>query len=160
MLDGPPRSHDTPSLSPAQRRQLGPRASPLHRSPLWAWLLSQWRSVCPPGLLLGPLCRARLLLLLLPLLARHQHSGHLLLPHPPHSAQGRGGDGELFIFSSYCQRGLLKRAENPPDSKSPIEFDAYSLNHAAFVGLNEVAWTTEFEQELTRRRVFVNKVRR
>ena len=55
------------------------------------------------------------------------------------------------------RRGLLERATNPPGSKSPIEFDAYSLNHAAFVGLNEVAWTTEFEQELTRRKVYVNK---
>ena len=63
----------------------------------------------------------------------------------------------MFIFLSYCQRGLLKRAENPPDSKSPIEFDAYSLNHAAFVGLNEVAWNLEFEGELFRREVFVNK---
>ena len=52
----------------------------------------------------------------------------------------------------------MRRAENPPDSKSPVEFDAYSLNHAAFVGLNEVAWTLEFEQELSRRKVYVNKV--
>ena len=52
----------------------------------------------------------------------------------------------------------MSRAENPPDSNSPIEFDAYSLNHAAFVGLNEVAWTIEFEQELSRRKVYVNKV--
>ena len=36
--------------------------------------------------------------------------------------------------------------------------DAYSLNHAAFVGLNEVAWTVEFEKELSRRKVYVNKV--
>jgi len=58
---------------------------------------------------------------------------------------------------AYAKRGLLKRATNPPDSKSPLEFDQYTLNHAAFVGMNEVAWTTEFEQELTRRAVFVNK---
>ena len=64
----------------------------------------------------------------------------------------------LYTFSISCQRGLLRRAENPPNSKSPIEFDAYSLNHAAFVGLNEVAWTAEFEKELSRRNVYVNKV--
>ena len=58
----------------------------------------------------------------------------------------------------FPQIGLLQRAEIPPSSKSPVEFDAYSLNHAAFVGLNEVAWTVEFEKELSRRRVFVNKV--
>ena len=57
-----------------------------------------------------------------------------------------------------ARAGLLQRAELPPDSASPVQFDAYSLNHAAFVGLNEVAWTVEFEQELSRRRVFVNKV--
>ena len=44
------------------------------------------------------------------------------------------------------KRGLLKRAANPDGSKSPLEFDAYTLNHAAFVGMNEVAWTIEFEQ--------------
>ena len=58
----------------------------------------------------------------------------------------------------FPQIGLLQRAEIPPSSESPVEFDAYSLNHAAFVGLNEVAWTVEFEKELSRRRVFVNKV--
>ena len=62
-----------------------------------------------------------------------------------------------FANVSDAKRGLLKRATNPPDSKSPLEFDQYTLNHAAFVGMNEVAWTTEFEQELTRRAVFVNK---
>jgi peroxidase len=56
-----------------------------------------------------------------------------------------------------AKRGLLRRAENPPNSESPVEFDAYSLNHAAFVGLNEVSWTIEFEKELTRRKVYVNK---
>ena len=55
------------------------------------------------------------------------------------------------------KRGLLERAANPEGSKSPLEFDAYTLNHAAFVGMNEVAWTIEFEQELTRREVFVEK---
>ena len=55
------------------------------------------------------------------------------------------------------KRGLLERAGNPEGSKSPLEFDAYTLNHAAFVGMNEVAWTIEFEQELTRREVFVEK---
>ena len=54
-------------------------------------------------------------------------------------------------------RGLLQRAAPPAGSKSPLEFDAYTLNHAAFVGLNEVAWNIEFEGELFRREVFVNK---
>ena len=51
----------------------------------------------------------------------------------------------------------MQRAAPPAGSKSPLEFDAYTLNHAAFVGMNEVAWTIEFEQELTRREVFVEK---
>ena len=54
-------------------------------------------------------------------------------------------------------RSVLKRASNPPNSESPLEFDAYTLNHAAFVGLNEVAWGIEFEQELTRRKVTVTR---
>jgi peroxidase len=58
---------------------------------------------------------------------------------------------------SYPSRGVLERATAPPGSESPLEFDEYTLNHAAFVGLNEVAWNLEFEQELTRREVFVNK---
>ena len=33
------------------------------------------------------------------------------------------------------KRGLLKRATRPPGSESPLQFDAYTLNHAAFVGL-------------------------
>jgi len=57
----------------------------------------------------------------------------------------------------YTTRGLLQRASNPPGSKSPLEFDAYTLNHAAFVGLNEVAWNIEFEGELNRREIFVTK---
>ena len=36
------------------------------------------------------------------------------------------------------KRGLLERASNPPGSESPLQFDAYTLNHAAFVGMNEV----------------------
>ena len=51
----------------------------------------------------------------------------------------------------------MQRAAPPAGSKSPLEFDAYTLNHAAFVGLNEVAWNIEFEGELFRREVFVNK---
>ena len=67
-------------------------------------------------------------------------------------------DQKLFVILLLDQkRGLLERAANPSGSKSPLEFDAYTLNHAAFVGMNEVAWTIEFEQELTRREVFVNK---
>ena len=36
------------------------------------------------------------------------------------------------------KRGTLKKAENPPGSESPLQFDTYTLNHAAFVGMNEV----------------------
>ena len=67
---------------------------------------------------------------------------------------------------------MLEKASNPPGSKSPLIFDTYTLNHAAFVGMNEVinssnnqfrqvrinvkvAWMNDFEQELTRRKVFV-----
>jgi hypothetical protein len=55
------------------------------------------------------------------------------------------------------KRGLLQKAAAPPGSASPLEFDAYTLNHAAFVGTQETAWVTDFEQELTRRGVFVVK---
>jgi len=59
--------------------------------------------------------------------------------------------------NTYAERKLLSRATAPAGSESPLEFDTYSLNHAAFVGLNEVAWNNEFEKELSRRKVFVRK---
>ena len=49
------------------------------------------------------------------------------------------------------------RAERPAGSKSPFEFDAYTLNHAAHVGITEVAWVQDFEDHLTERKVFVKK---
>ena len=55
------------------------------------------------------------------------------------------------------KRGLLQRAAYPAGFKSPIAFDTYTLNHSAVVGINEVLWTSEFEQELNRREVFVKK---
>jgi len=58
---------------------------------------------------------------------------------------------------AYAKRGLLERAAFPTGYESPIQFDAYTLNHSAFVGINEVAWVSEFEQELERREVFVKK---
>jgi len=58
---------------------------------------------------------------------------------------------------SYKKRGLLERAADPPNSKSPLEFDLYTLNHAAKVGELEVLWIAEFEKELDRRSIFVNK---
>jgi len=58
---------------------------------------------------------------------------------------------------TYKKRGLLKRAANPPGSESPLELDLYTLNHAAKVGELEVLWLAEFEKELDRRRIFVNK---
>jgi len=58
--------------------------------------------------------------------------------------------------TSYKKRPLLERATNPPGSESPLEFDLYTLNHAAKVGELEVLWQAEFEKELDRRRVFVN----
>jgi hypothetical protein len=51
----------------------------------------------------------------------------------------------------------LQKPPRPAGSESPLEFDAYTLNHAAFVGTQETAWVTDFEQELTRRGVFVVK---
>ena len=51
----------------------------------------------------------------------------------------------------------MSRADFPEGFKSPIQFDTYTLNHSAFVGINEVAWVNEFEQELNRREVFVKK---
>ena len=64
----------------------------------------------------------------------------------------------LFTLSfSDATRGLLQRAAFPSGYESPIQFDTYTLNHSAFVGINEVAWTNEFEQELNRREVFVKK---
>merc|ERR1719499_418473 len=76
---------------------------------------------------------------------------------PCYLAHGTPGVCCVPRKSPYQKRGLLERATNPEGSKSPLEFDAYTLNHAAFVGMNEVAWTIEFEQELTRREVFVEK---
>ena len=55
------------------------------------------------------------------------------------------------------KRGLLQRASFPPGSDSPLEFDTYTLNHAAKVGELEVKWIAEFEAELSRRRIFVKK---
>ena len=55
------------------------------------------------------------------------------------------------------KRGLLQRASFPPGSDSPLDFDTYTLNHAAKVGELEVKWITEFEAELSRRRIFVKK---
>ena len=40
--------------------------------------------------------------------------------------------------SSDSKRRLLKKARNPPGSKSPLKFDTYTLNHAALVGQSEV----------------------
>jgi len=57
----------------------------------------------------------------------------------------------------YGSKGLLERTTAPEGSKSPLEFDTYTLNHAAFVGVQETEWVTEFEGELSRRGVFVNK---
>ena len=42
------------------------------------------------------------------------------------------------INVSDVKRGLLEKASDPPGSESPLKFDAYTLNHAAFVGMNEV----------------------
>ena len=52
---------------------------------------------------------------------------------------------------------LLQRASFPEGSKSPLEFDTYTLNHAAKVGQLEVTWVGEFEQELARRNVTVRR---
>ena len=60
-------------------------------------------------------------------------------------------------FPSDHTRGLLQKASAPSSSSSPLEFDDYTLNHAAFVGLNEVAWGLEFEGELNRKEVFVTR---
>ena len=38
-----------------------------------------------------------------------------------------------------------------------MNFDTYTLNHAAKVGELEVKWINEFEQELSRRNIFVKK---
>jgi peroxidase len=57
----------------------------------------------------------------------------------------------------YGKRGLLERPERPDDSTSPLKFDPYTLNHAAFVGQQEAIWLQDFESELNRRGVFVNK---
>ena len=38
------------------------------------------------------------------------------------------------------KRGTLQKAENPPGSETPLQFDLYTLNHAAFVGMDEVQY--------------------
>ena len=64
----------------------------------------------------------------------------------------------LFCFTfADGKRELLGRAPFPEGFKSPLQFDQYTLNHSAFVGMQEVAWVNEFEQELERREVFVKK---
>ena len=45
-----------------------------------------------------------------------------------------------LVFISDGKRGLLPAPERPANSKSPLEFDAYTLNHAAFVGQQVVSW--------------------
>ena len=62
-----------------------------------------------------------------------------------------------IIFLSDTKKSLLKRSPFPKDSKSPFEFDEYTLNHAAKVGKFQVMWLKDFEEELSRRRVFVKK---
>jgi len=52
---------------------------------------------------------------------------------------------------------LLAQPERPLGSTSHLEFDLYSLNHTAYFALQEIAWVTEFEGELSRRRVFAKK---
>ena len=52
---------------------------------------------------------------------------------------------------------MLQRAPYPAGSKSPYDFDTFTLNHAAKVGIFKVNWVTEFEQELSRRSVFVKQ---
>ena len=47
-------------------------------------------------------------------------------------------------LSSDSKRRLLKKARNPPGSKSPLKFDAYTLNHAALVGRSEVTFDEYF----------------
>ena len=54
------------------------------------------------------------------------------------------------------KRQLLKEAADPPGSKTPLDFDLYTLNHAAKVGELEVAWIAEFEKELDRQKIFVS----
>ena len=54
------------------------------------------------------------------------------------------------------KRKLLKQAAEPPGSKTPLDFDLYTLNHAAKVGELEVAWIAEFEKELDRQKIFVS----
>jgi len=62
----------------------------------------------------------------------------------------------LISSISEKKRTLIKAPENPPESKTPLEFDLYTLNHAAKVGELEVAWIAEFEKELDRKKIFVN----
>jgi hypothetical protein len=62
-----------------------------------------------------------------------------------------------YFFPLDGKRDFLQKPPRPAGSESPLEFDAYTLNHAAFVGTQETAWVTDFEQELTRRGVFVVK---
>ena len=60
-------------------------------------------------------------------------------------------------FSSDTKRALLKKSPIPADSKSPFEFDEFTLNHAAKVGKFQTEWLLDFEIELARRKVFVRK---
>ena len=63
----------------------------------------------------------------------------------------------LNVIHSDKKRGLLRKAVDPPDSRSPHNFDSFTLNHAAKVGQFEVAWVTDFEKELKRRKTYVYK---
>ena len=51
----------------------------------------------------------------------------------------------------------MEQEPYPANSKSPYDFDLFTLDHAAKVGIFQVDWVTEFEKELSRRSVFVNK---
>ena len=51
----------------------------------------------------------------------------------------------------------FKEISIPTNYKSSFEFDEYTLNHAAKVGKFQVKWLKEFEEELSNRKVCVQK---
>ena len=55
------------------------------------------------------------------------------------------------------KRELLQEPTNPEGSESPLDFDPFTLNHTAFVGVMEVVWEKDVDKERLKRKLNVKK---
>ena len=54
-------------------------------------------------------------------------------------------------------RDLLPEPTNPEGSQSPLEFEPFTLNHTALVGVMEVIWEKDNDKERLKRKLNVKK---